>query len=108
MVEWQSFCFSPSPWDPLSPARLAGEVAPKGAKLFEDVKAPEGWTWADKKWSLDLMARGWVQERFVGGVDVEEEGERWVVDSGGEWRRRRWVRVVERVVLGDVAKEGKG
>ena len=101
LLEWQPFCFSPVSWDPLSPARLAGEVAPKGSKLFEDVKPPQGWRWADKKWRLDLMAREWVQERFVRSVDVEEEGERWVVDSGGEWRRRRWLRVVERVGLGD-------
>ena len=107
-LEWQPFCFSPTPWDPLSPARLAGEVAPKGSKLFEDVKPPQGWRWADKKWRLDLMAREWVQERFVRSVDVEGEGERWVVDSGGEWRRRRWVRVVERVGLGDGVMEGKG
>lgn len=54
------------------------------------------------------MAREWVQERFVRSVDVEGEGERWVIDSGGEWRRRRWVRVVERVGLGDGVMEGKG
>jgi Integral peroxisomal membrane peroxin len=122
--EWMPVVFSTTGYTPLSPARIAGH-RPRGAKLFEDVAPPEGWVWADKKWSLDLLAKEWVEERMISGVEVEVEGGRWVVDvledvrpddeqeevergfrkknsSGyqiGEWRRRRWVRVVERVVV---------
>lgn len=120
--EWTPMMFSPVPYTPLSPSRIAGH-RPGGAKLFEDVKPPEGWKWADKKWSLDLLAREWVEERLISGVEVEVEGGRWVVDvveevrdeddeqvgkKGGyrigEWRRRRWVRMVERIILEN--KEG--
>jgi len=138
--EYESFIFSPSPYSPLSPARIAGD-RPKGTAFFEDVQPPRGWRWADKKWSLDLLSREWVEERCVTGVEVEIEGERWVTDlhyeeledaspkrrgklrkgerkgagsdserevlrrawemgrpsRKGEWRRRRWVRGVERV-----------
>jgi hypothetical protein len=121
--EWTPVSFSPAPYTPLSPARIAGS-RPKGTRFFEDVAAPQGWRWADKKWSLDLAAREWVEERMIGGVEVEVEGGRWVVDvvenvkgedsdespprntglkgtyRHGEWRRRRWVRVVERVPFG--------
>lgn len=136
-AEWEAYCFSPAPWDPMSPARLAGERGPRGSRLFEDVQAPKGWRWAGKKWTLDLMAREWVGERCITGVEVEMEGERWVVDvvgegegdgasvkgslrgseravsfegsrRVGEWRRRRWVRVVERVVCEGNAKDEKG
>jgi hypothetical protein len=130
--EYESFLFSPSPYAPLSPARVAGE-RPKGAAFFEDVQPPKGWRWTDKKWTLDLMSREWVEERCVTGVEVEIEGERWVTDlfyegleepvkkavgkgdlerevlirawekdkpsRKGEWRRRRWVRGVERAPL---------
>lgn len=132
--EYEPYLFSPSPYAPLSPARIAGD-RPKGTPFFEDVQPPRGWRWADKKWTLDLMSREWVEERCVTAVEVEVEGERWVTDlhyeelednakgkakkrSGskdlekevlrraweqskptrkGEWRRRRWVRGVERV-----------
>ena len=109
---------------------------------------PRGWRWADKKWTLDLLSREWVEERCISGVEVEMEGERWVTDIRyddgddesvaesvlsspgkskgiamapkgkekaksriitweegdgrhklGEWRRRRWVRIVERVFV---------
>jgi hypothetical protein len=145
-AEWESWVFTPSPYDPLSPAMIAGD-RPKGTRFFEDVQPPKGWLWADKKWTLDLLSREWVEERCITGVEVEMEGERWVTDiryeegdeesifstsskSGknpakekghvqgrsleknrivtweegigkhklGEWRRRRWVRFVERVV----------
>lgn len=145
--EYEAFLFSPSPYAPLSPARVAGD-RPRGTPFFEDVQPPRGWRWADKKWTLDLLSREWVEERCVTGVEVEVEGERWVTDlfygegeessgsgsaSGnssrspkklkkkgdgskdlerdvlvkawaqqrpsrkGEWRRRRWVRGVERM-----------
>lgn len=144
--EWEPWLFSPSPYDPLSAQRIAGQ-RPLGARFFEDVKPPEGWEWSEKKWALDLWSREWVEERIITGVEVETEGERWVydiyneheqqrqqaaqdpsavVDSGatspgrtgysrqvtgttvsweegeegmgrrGEWRRRRWVRLVKR------------
>lgn len=129
--EWESWLFSSTPYDPLSPARIA-EERPKGTRFFEDVQAPKGWEWSEKKWTLDLWSREWVEERIITGVEVETEGERWVYDieydkSGqangaesitrakgkakplpswedggdgyrrrGEWRRRRWVRMVKR------------
>ncbi|KAK3989295.1 integral peroxisomal membrane peroxin-domain-containing protein [Cladorrhinum sp. PSN332] len=141
--EWEAWFFSPSPYDPLSAPRIAGE-RPKGTRFFEDVLAPEGWEWSEKKWALDLWSREWVEERIITGVEVETEGERWVYDmctsgntaggggedegdevvrrqvSGqvqktsweeseaaddgvgrrGEWRRRRWVRLVKRKNVG--------
>lgn len=143
--EWEPWVFSPSPYDPLSQARITGD-RPRGTRFFEDVRAPEGWEWSEKKWALDLWSREWVEERIITGVEVETEGERWVYDmynendelasgireaereregeeeasgSGGgrpavrrsnlsweegeegarrrgEWRRRRWVRLVKR------------
>lgn len=129
--EWEPWLFSPSPYDPLSQPRIAGE-RPKGTRFFEDVLSPEGWEWSEKKWALDLWSREWVEERIITGVEVETEGERWVYDiydereertgvvditekakvkavslpsweegedgSGrrGDWRRRRWVRLVKR------------
>ena len=126
--EWESWMFSPGPYDPLSPQRISGD-RPKGTRFFEDVAPPSGWEWEDKKWVLDLASREWVEERMVQGVEVEIEGERWVGDlagdgdayemkplgkrmskdweegSGdskmGEWRRRRWVRMVRRRVISD-------
>jgi hypothetical protein len=133
---WEAWLFSPTPFDPLSPLRIAGARA-KGTQFFEDVQPPTGWGWKDKKWTLDLASREWVDARMITGVEVETEGERWVYDlaeeevekvvasspkkgkgkrivpvSGweeslalgererGEWRRRRWVRVVERKGVG--------
>ncbi|KAH8724048.1 integral peroxisomal membrane peroxin-domain-containing protein [Phaeosphaeriaceae sp. PMI808] len=146
--EYEGFMFSPSPYSPLSPARISGD-RPRGTPFFEDVLPPRGWRWTDKKWTLDLLSREWVEDRCVTGVEVEIEGERWVTDlhyevlesegekertkkrdklkkrmgskggsrdigaeerevlrrawessrpsRKGEWRRRRWVRGVERV-----------
>ncbi|KAK7964943.1 hypothetical protein PG988_009947 [Apiospora saccharicola] len=138
--EWEAWLFSPSPYDPLSAARIAGE-RPTGTRFFEDVQPPLGWEWHEKKWALDLWSREWVEERIITGVEVETEGERWVYDifdetaaekvglaekeeqekttpsngkgkatvpmpsweegedfegRRGEWRRRRWVRLVKR------------
>lgn len=144
--EWEPWLFSPSPHDPLSAPRIAGQ-RPRGTRFFEDVLPPYGWEWSEKKWALDLWSREWVEERIITGVEVETEGERWVydmyderdaearrqsnfdeseesssvVDFGsvrstkstrmplpsweegedgegkrGEWRRRRWVRLVKR------------
>lgn len=84
-----------------------------------------------------MDSKGWVEERMVQNVAVEEEGERWVMDlleaddeqengdldeegqdwevrdgkliggmkegnhqgRRGEWRRRRWVRIVKRKAM---------
>ncbi|KAI0438840.1 integral peroxisomal membrane peroxin-domain-containing protein [Xylaria telfairii] len=138
--EWEPWLFSASPYDPLSPGRIAGE-RPVGTRFFEDVQPPQGWEWSEKKWALDLWSREWVEERIITGVEIETEGERWVYDiydeqtekigvidgstlnkkgkdteaaaasqrpkpsweegedsdgRRGEWRRRRWVRLVKR------------
>lgn len=132
-AEWESFVFSPLPYTPLSASRINGD-RPKGTRFFEDVLPPKGYRWVDKKWTLDLLSKEWVEERCITGVEVEVEGERWVSDilyddekdatdvevsksskskprdkavtweegKGGdkplgEWRRRRWFRVVERM-----------
>ncbi|KAF4511897.1 hypothetical protein G6O67_001098 [Ophiocordyceps sinensis] len=150
--EWEPWLFSPSPYDPLSPARINGE-RPRGTRFFEDVMPPNGWEWSEKKWALDLWSREWVEERIITGVEVETEGERWVYDMyderedrtgvvdypdraapatttaaaasssrpknpppqpsweegedgggrRGEWRRRRWVRLVKRRVAPSAA-----
>ncbi|CAK4032017.1 Peroxisomal membrane PEX29 [Lecanosticta acicola] len=128
---WESWLFSPSPYDPLNSQRMSG-ARPKGTQFFEDVQAPAGWVWKEKKWNLDLFSREWVEQRIITGVEIETEGERWVYDipreevdellesptrnkkkrvrsipkSGweegtglgqrGEWRRRRWTRLVEK------------
>ncbi|KAL9132173.1 MAG: hypothetical protein Q9217_000107 [Psora testacea] len=124
--EWESWLFSPTPYDPLSPQRISGD-RPKGTRFFEDVQPPRGWEWGDKKWVLDFQSKEWVDERMVQGVEVEIEGERWVSDLApaeaedpkavrkgnvrdweegdgtgrlGEWRRRRWIRMVRRRVVG--------
>lgn len=114
-VEWESWIFSPNAWEPTAPSRIAGERL-KGTRFFEDVMPPDGWEWAGKKWELDLGSEEWVEERLVGGVEVELEGERWVYDiiqdgmekgemseperRTGEWRRRRWIRIVRRKTMG--------
>lgn len=132
--EWEPWLFTPSPYDPLSQPRIAGD-RPRGTRFFDDVAPPEGWQWSEKKWALDLWSREWVEERIITGVEVETEGERWVYDMyderrdqtgvveapeaarprapllqpsweegedsvvrRGEWRRRRWVRLVKRRV----------
>jgi len=136
--EYEPFIFSPSHYTYLSPSRISGD-RPRGTRFFEDVQPPEGWRWADKKWTLDLYSREWVDERAISGVEIEIEGERWVsdilykdesipgevasprimkskgkekrivtweegrgLDQKGEWRRRRWVRLVERKAMGPV------
>ncbi|KAK4104307.1 hypothetical protein N658DRAFT_493809 [Parathielavia hyrcaniae] len=82
--EWEAWLFSPSPYEPLSAARLEG--SPRGARFFEDVLPPRGWEWSEKKWALDLWSREWVEERIITGVEVETEGERWVYDMWSEER----------------------
>lgn len=112
--EYEPWVFSPSAYEPLSPGRISDE-RPKGTRFFEDVRCPKGWEWDEGKWTLDLGSLVWVRERYINGVEVEEEGERWVYDWDGEergaWRRRRWVRVCRRkyeketVVVGDSRRE---
>lgn len=130
---WKTWVYSSSPYDPLSPLRVSGD-RPRGTRFFEDVQHPPGWEWRNKKWTLDLFGRDWVEERMMTAVEVEMEGEGWVYDIGvsdtgqhgklsnlvmgddgkpkctarreestelgvtGEWRRRRWIRLVERKV----------
>ncbi|MCJ1350816.1 MAG: hypothetical protein MMC33_000797 [Icmadophila ericetorum] len=105
-TDYESWIFSPSPWEPRAPARVAGQRV-GGTRFFEDVRAPEGWEWETKKWALDLGAKEWVEERMIGEVEVEIEGERWVYDVDGSWRRRRWVRMVRRRVIGVRPSNGK-
>ena len=79
---WEPWLYTPSPYDPLSPARIAG-ARPKGTQFFEDVQSPAGWRWRDTKWTLDLASREWVEERMITAVEVEMEGARWVYDLPG-------------------------
>ena len=115
--EWEPWMYMPNPYEPLSPARIAGH-RPKGQRFLEDVRPPVGWEWWDQRWILDLASREWTVERCVTGVEVDEDKERWVYDVEeveesdkdapggrrrakrlGEWRRRRWVRTVVRKKL---------
>ncbi|KAH0238334.1 Pex24p-domain-containing protein, partial [Aureobasidium melanogenum] len=77
--EWEPWLFTPQPYAPTSPSRVAG-ARPVGTQFFEDVQPPSGWLWRDKKWTLDLGSREWVEERCVSAVEIETEGERWVYD----------------------------
>jgi hypothetical protein len=70
---WENFLFSPQPYDPLSPSRIAGD-RPRGCRFFDDVQAPSGWRWKSKKWELDLDCREWVVERMITGVGFELPG----------------------------------
>lgn len=70
---WETMLFSPLPYDPLSPSRIAGD-RPRGCRFFEDVQAPSGWAWKGKKWELDLECREWVVERMITGVGFEVPG----------------------------------
>ena len=121
-AEWEPWLYSTLAYTPLSPRRIAGE-RPSGSRFFEDVQAPQGWEWRDKKWTLDLFSKEWIEERMITAVEIETEGERWVYDisagdspasdteqkqkgedweesvslgTKGEWRRRRWIRLVQR------------
>jgi hypothetical protein len=71
--EWETIVFSPTPYDPLSPSRIAGN-RPRGCRFFEDVQSPSGWAWKGKKWQLDLDCREWVVERMITGVGFEVLG----------------------------------
>ena len=99
--EWESWLYGPSAWEPMAPARIAGE-RPKGTRFFEDVQPPSGWEWEGKVWVLDLGSKDWVDERLLSGLEVQIEGERWVFDAevegegNSQWRRRRWIRNVRR------------
>ncbi|KAJ5386468.1 hypothetical protein N7509_009009 [Penicillium cosmopolitanum] len=85
---WENFLFSPQPYDPLSPSRIAGD-RPRGCRFFDDVRSPPGWKWKSKKWELDLDCREWVVERMITGVGFEVPGVtaegRAVIDEVGGW-----------------------
>lgn len=81
--EWQPFLFVPTPYDPLSPSRIAGD-RPKGTRFFEDVQPPRGWEWGSKKWELDLEAGEWVDERLIVGVGYDALDRNLGDDNGGE------------------------
>lgn len=85
---WENFLFSPQPYDPLSPSRIAGD-RPRGCRFFDDVQAPSGWKWKSKKWELDLDCREWVVERMITGVGFEVPGVspegNTIVDEIGGW-----------------------
>ncbi|KAJ6011573.1 hypothetical protein N7451_002985 [Penicillium sp. IBT 35674x] len=86
---WENFLFSPQPYDPLSPSRIAGD-RPRGCRFFDDVRTPSGWKWKSKKWELDLDCREWVVERMITGVGFEvpgvaPESNAVVVDEVGGW-----------------------
>ncbi|EED19727.1 integral peroxisomal membrane peroxin, putative [Talaromyces stipitatus ATCC 10500] len=87
--EWETLLFSPVPYDPLSPSRIAGD-RPRGCRFFEDVQAPSGWTWKGKKWELDLECREWVVERMITGVGFEVPGNG-ASGNGGEEQIGGWV-----------------
>lgn len=85
---WENFLFSPQPYDPLSPSRIAGD-RPRGCRFFDDVRPPSGWKWKSKKWELDLDCREWVVERMITGVGFEipgvtPEGNA-IIDEVGGW-----------------------
>lgn len=85
-AEWQPHVFTSSPYDPLSPARIAGD-RPRGTRFFEDVAPPEGWEWASKKWELDLEPGEWVNERLIVGVEydvLQQDGD--TIETGGGGR----------------------
>ncbi|RKF81062.1 Peroxisomal membrane protein PEX29 [Golovinomyces cichoracearum] len=77
--EWESLLLSSTPFTPSMQGCVRSE-RPKGTRFFEDVQPPSGWEWAEKKWTIDLWAREWVEERIITGVEIENEGERWVYD----------------------------
>jgi len=85
---WENFLFSPQPYDPLSPSRIAGD-RPRGCRFFDDVRPPNGWKWKSKKWELDLDCREWVVERMITGVGFEVPGVtaegRAIIDEVGGW-----------------------
>ncbi|KAJ5493321.1 hypothetical protein N7539_002067 [Penicillium diatomitis] len=85
---WETFIFSPQPYDPLSPARIAGD-RPRGCRFFDDVQAPSGWKWKGKKWELDMDCREWVVERMITGVGFEvpeaDPNASALIDEVGGW-----------------------
>ncbi|KAJ5634662.1 hypothetical protein N7528_002504 [Penicillium herquei] len=85
---WDNYLFSPLPYDPLSPSRIAGD-RPRGCRFFDDVCAPSGWKWKTKKWELDLDCREWVVERMITGVGFEVPGVtsegKAIIDEVGGW-----------------------
>ncbi|KAI5300445.1 hypothetical protein KEM55_007310 [Ascosphaera atra] len=81
---WETFVFTPTPYDPLSTQRMARR-RPGGCRFLEDVKPPPGWVWKTPKWELDLEAREWVLERIIVGVVVEDEKEQQQLEEIGGW-----------------------
>lgn len=88
--EWETVLFSPSPYDPLSPSRIAGD-RPRGCRHFEDVQPPPGWAWKSKKWELDIECRAWVMERMITGVGFEVPGVSDISNDGPEDHIGGWV-----------------
>lgn len=77
--EWESWLLSPTPFTPSMQGCIRSE-RPEGTRFFEDVQPPSGWEWIESKWTIDLWAREWVEERIITGIEIEDEGERWVYD----------------------------
>lgn len=90
--EYEPWLFSPAPYEPLSPARIARD-RPRGCRFLDDVRPPPGWDWlgagmdaeaeaelCSSGWTVDLESLHWVHDRCLAAVQVEEEGERWVYD----------------------------
>ncbi|ODV92606.1 hypothetical protein CANCADRAFT_14929, partial [Tortispora caseinolytica NRRL Y-17796] len=95
--EWNSWVFSPTPYEKLSAARSANQ-RPPGTRFLDDVAPPKGWKFSPgSAWVLDLYADTWVSNRCVQNVEVDSN-EKWVYDYDpaskcrGNWRRRRWIR----------------
>ena len=88
--ELETVLFSPNPYDPLSPSRIAGD-RPRGCRHFEDVQPPPGWAWKSKKWELDIECRQWVMERMITGVGYEIPGVSDISSDGPEDHIGGWV-----------------
>ncbi|KAK9245046.1 integral peroxisomal membrane peroxin-domain-containing protein [Lipomyces tetrasporus] len=103
--EWDDWLFSAAPYDVLSQQR-ASKQRPQGVRFLDEVLPPVGWKFArDSAWKLDLRPGEWVLQRSLVNAEIDSNS-KWVYDttsSGhkGEWRRRRWLRAVERQVTGE-------
>lgn len=127
--EWRPWIFSVSPYDPMSPRRISGErprgarffedVEPPYGWRWKDKKwsldlSSSAWVEQRMIASVELEPEDerWVYD-LVSGDDLEEQKCASVVQRAcgpenemasaqnyrGEWRRRRWIRLVQRNVL---------